>query len=114
MKEMPMPEPVRYRNKGTQFGTGMLRYRTERLDAGMPMAAASASIMMAAASASASMPMPSYGSTSILSSLSYPLSLSSLIPIPSHPYCPPSLFSSFSSHLCPLILTDIVKNIVMA
>jgi hypothetical protein len=41
------PEPIRYRNKGTQFGTGMLRYRTERPDAGMLMPAASA-------------PMPSY------------------------------------------------------
>jgi hypothetical protein len=39
----------RYRNKGTQSGTGMLRYRTEIHDAGMPMPAASTS-----------MPMPSY------------------------------------------------------
>jgi hypothetical protein len=45
-----MPEPVRYRNKGTHSGTGMLRYRTEIQDAGMPMPAASTS-----------MPMPSYG-----------------------------------------------------
>ncbi len=45
--KIPMPEPVRYRNKGTQSGTGMLRYRTEIQDAGMPMA-------------STSMTMPSY------------------------------------------------------
>jgi hypothetical protein len=32
-----MPEPVRYRNEGIQFGTGMLPYRTEIQDAGMPM-----------------------------------------------------------------------------
>jgi hypothetical protein len=47
---MLLPEPVRYRNKGTQSGTGMLRYRTEIQDAGMPMQVASTS-----------MPMPSYG-----------------------------------------------------
>jgi len=47
---MLMPEPFRYRNKGTQSGTGMLRYRTEMQDAGMPKPAASTS-----------MPMPSYG-----------------------------------------------------
>jgi hypothetical protein len=29
--------PVRYWDKGNQFGTGMLRYRTEIQDAGMPM-----------------------------------------------------------------------------
>ncbi len=29
MNKYLMPEPVRYRNKGTQSGTGMLRYRTE-------------------------------------------------------------------------------------
>ncbi len=34
---MPIPEQVRYRNKGTQFGTGMFRYRTERQDAGLPI-----------------------------------------------------------------------------
>jgi hypothetical protein len=28
-----MAEPVRYRNKETQFGTGMLRFRTELLNA---------------------------------------------------------------------------------
>jgi len=42
-------EPVRYRDKRTQSGTGMLLYRTEIQDAGMPMPAASASL-----------PMPSY------------------------------------------------------
>ncbi len=26
---LPMPEPVRYRNKGTQSGTGMIRYRND-------------------------------------------------------------------------------------
>ncbi len=36
-KKIPMPEPVRYRNKATQSGTGILRYRTEIQDAGMPM-----------------------------------------------------------------------------
>ncbi len=30
-------KPVRYRNRGTQSGTGVLRYRTEIQDAGMPM-----------------------------------------------------------------------------
>ncbi len=30
----PMPEPVLYRNKGTQSSTGMLWYRTVRPDAG--------------------------------------------------------------------------------
>ncbi len=35
-KKILMPEPVRSRNKGTQSGTGMLRYRTEIQDAGMP------------------------------------------------------------------------------
>ncbi len=29
MNKMPMPEIVRYRNKGSQSDTGMLRYRTE-------------------------------------------------------------------------------------
>jgi hypothetical protein len=47
---MPMPEPVRYRSKGFQSGTGMLRFRTEIQVAGMPMP-----------TASTSMPMPSYG-----------------------------------------------------
>jgi hypothetical protein len=41
---------MRYRKKRTQPSTGMLRFRTEIQDAGMPMLAASAS-----------MPMPSYG-----------------------------------------------------
>jgi hypothetical protein len=26
------PKPVRYRNNGTQYGSGMLRYRTEMQD----------------------------------------------------------------------------------
>jgi hypothetical protein len=46
---LPVLEAVRYRDKGTQSGTGMLRYMTEIHDAGMPMP-----------SESASMPMPSY------------------------------------------------------
>jgi hypothetical protein len=33
-----MPEPVWYRNKETQSGTGMLRYWTEIKDAGIPYA----------------------------------------------------------------------------
>jgi hypothetical protein len=37
MTKVPMPEPVRCRNKVTQPGTGMLRYWTEILDAEMPM-----------------------------------------------------------------------------
>jgi hypothetical protein len=40
---MPLPEPVRYRNKGTQSSTGMP-------DAGIPMPVASASMLV-----------PSYG-----------------------------------------------------
>ncbi len=47
--KMLMPEPFQYRNKRTQSGTGMLRYRTEIQDAGMPIPAASTS-----------MPMPCY------------------------------------------------------
>jgi hypothetical protein len=43
---MPMPEPFQYRNKGTQSGTGMLPYRTEIQDAGMPMPAALTSMQM--------------------------------------------------------------------
>jgi hypothetical protein len=35
-----MPEQVRYRNKGTQSGTGMIRYGIEMSDAGMPTPAA--------------------------------------------------------------------------
>jgi hypothetical protein len=46
---MQVPEPVRYRNKDTQSGSGMLLYRTEMIDAGLPMPAASAL-----------MPIPSY------------------------------------------------------
>jgi hypothetical protein len=34
-----MPEPVLYRNKKTQSGIFMVRYRTEMTDAGMPMPA---------------------------------------------------------------------------
>jgi hypothetical protein len=40
MNKMPMPEAVRYRNKEIQSGNGMLRYRTDMLDAGIPMLAA--------------------------------------------------------------------------
>ncbi len=36
-QRIPMPEPVRFWNKGTQSGAGMLRYRSEIQDAGMPM-----------------------------------------------------------------------------
>jgi hypothetical protein len=46
---MDVQEHVLYQDKGNQSGTGMLRFRTEVRDAGMPMPAASAS-----------MPMPSY------------------------------------------------------
>jgi hypothetical protein len=53
---MLMMEPVRYRIKGTQSGIGMLRYRTEIQDAGIPMPAASNS-----------RPMPSYGNNTIAS-----------------------------------------------
>jgi hypothetical protein len=35
-KKMSMPEAVRYRNKGIQYITGMLRYQTEMQDAGIP------------------------------------------------------------------------------
>ncbi len=49
--KIPMPEPVRYRNKGTKWSSiGMLRYRTVIQNAGMSMPAASTS-----------MPMPSCG-----------------------------------------------------
>ncbi len=41
--KMWMQETVRYRNKETQSGSVMLRYRTEIQDAGMPMPAASTS-----------------------------------------------------------------------
>ena len=44
---MLIPEPVRYENKGTLFSTGMLRYRTEIQDTGMPMPAALTSMPMA-------------------------------------------------------------------
>jgi hypothetical protein len=46
MTKTPMPEPVRYRDKRIQSGTGMLLYRTKIHDAGMPMPAASASMSM--------------------------------------------------------------------
>jgi hypothetical protein len=51
-----MLEPARYLKKETRTGTGMLRYRTELLNAGMPMQAASAS-----------MPMPCYGLQNVFS-----------------------------------------------
>jgi hypothetical protein len=54
-----MPEPARYRRKGTQSGTGMLRYWTEIPYAGMPMP-----------SASATMPIPIYNT--VLSTYSLP------------------------------------------
>ncbi len=53
-KKMPMPEAVRYRNKGTQSCIGMLRYRTEMLGA---------VILMPAAVVSMPMPSYSYGNT---------------------------------------------------
>jgi hypothetical protein len=37
MTKVPVPEPVRCRNKVTQPGTGMLQYWTQILDAEMPM-----------------------------------------------------------------------------
>jgi hypothetical protein len=40
-KRMPMPKPVRYRNKGTHSGIQMPRYQTEMSETGMPMPAAS-------------------------------------------------------------------------
>ncbi len=43
---MPMLEPVWYRNKGTQSGTGKLRYWTEIPDTGMSVPAASNSMLM--------------------------------------------------------------------
>jgi hypothetical protein len=49
MKKIPMPGPARCWNKGTQSNTVVFRYRTELLDTGMPMLAASPW-----------MPMPSY------------------------------------------------------
>jgi hypothetical protein len=41
-----MPESVCYWNKVTQSFTGMLRYRTEMMDAGIAMSAASALMQM--------------------------------------------------------------------
>jgi hypothetical protein len=46
MDKKAVVEPVRYRNKGTQSGTVMLRYWTEVQDAGMPMPVASTSMLM--------------------------------------------------------------------
>jgi hypothetical protein len=67
---MEMPEQVCYRNKETQFGTGMIRNPTEMSDNGMSMPVASsvisvASVVMPVASAvmpvaMAVIPMPSY------------------------------------------------------
>jgi hypothetical protein len=45
-----MPELVRYRNEMMQSGTGLVRYRTDLSDAGMPMPAL---VFW--------MPMPTYG-----------------------------------------------------
>ncbi len=50
-QEISMPEPVRYQNKKTLSGTGMLRYRTEMI----PMPAASAL-----------MSMPNYGNVIVI------------------------------------------------
>jgi hypothetical protein len=36
-KKLTIPEAVRYRNKETQSGIFLVRYRTEMTDAGMPM-----------------------------------------------------------------------------
>jgi hypothetical protein len=38
-KKLTMPEPGRYRNKATQSGIFLVRYRTEMTDAGIPMPA---------------------------------------------------------------------------
>ncbi len=46
MNKMPMPVPVRYRNKGTQYGIEMFRYRTVIPDAGMSVPGALASMAM--------------------------------------------------------------------
>jgi hypothetical protein len=66
MKKISMPESVRYGNKVTQSGTGIIRYRTEMMDAGIAMSAGSAfryrteimdtGIAMSAASALMMMP----------------------------------------------------------
>jgi hypothetical protein len=39
LKKLTMPELFRYRNKETQSGIFLVRYRSEMTDAGMPMAA---------------------------------------------------------------------------
>jgi hypothetical protein len=44
MPDCLAPCQYRYRNKETQSGTGILRYRTETSDAGMPMPVASTSM----------------------------------------------------------------------
>ncbi len=49
LKKLTMPKPVRYRNKLTQSGIFLVRYRTQIRDAGMPTPALVSS-----------MPMPSY------------------------------------------------------
>jgi hypothetical protein len=51
-KKLTMPEQVRYRNKLTQSGIFLVRYRTKIRHAGMPMPALVSS-----------MPMPSYANT---------------------------------------------------
>ncbi len=48
-EKIPMPGPVRYETKPMQSGIFLVRYRTEFMDAGMPMPAFVFS-----------MPMPSY------------------------------------------------------
>jgi hypothetical protein len=45
-KMQPTPEPIWYRNRETQSGTGMLRYWTGMLDAGMPIPVTSALMPM--------------------------------------------------------------------
>jgi hypothetical protein len=72
---MLMPEPVRYQNKGTQSGTGLILQ-----DAGMPMPAASTS-----------MPMPSYAAALTAASntaagpaLGLFLTTGAALPLPAH------------------------------
>jgi hypothetical protein len=50
LKKLTMPGTVRYRTKPRQSGIFLVRYRTEIIDAGMPMPALVSS-----------MPMPSFG-----------------------------------------------------
>jgi hypothetical protein len=54
MKKNMMPDLLGFRNKETQSVTGILRYQTEMIDAGIPMLAASAL-----------MPMPSYANNEV-------------------------------------------------